>query len=586
MPMRYLMIVGARQTDDQIAAVQATAAMLEQALGFHVIVETPQVTILANAFLEPVRFQTGIVIGWLFRRGREGSRTTVFTPDERSDILERGSLSLVRNFWGGFVAAAWNADMGTVQILRDPSGALPCYYMSWGDLTLVASDVEGLFLAARTKPGIDWRYIAEHLTRPHYRPIRTALCGVTELLAGTRLCLSAEKTGLSEIWSPWHFAADSTHNIPMNDLAEQLHTVIVQSVQAWASAFRHIVLSISGGLDSSIVAFALSQSSTPYTGINFVARDAAGDEREYARLLSQTLQFPLVEAAEEAEKIDIFRSDAAHLPRPIARSFAQSGDRNSLALAASVGADGFMGGGGGDNVFCFLQSPSPVADRLISQGLTRGVLETAIDIGRMAESSAVELLWKGARRAWLRAPGYRWSRVDRFLSREAKALAKSMSYHPWLAAPAHALPGKAAHIASLIAIQNHLEGFNRERVYPFIAPLMSQPVMECCLGIPSWMWFADGQNRILARQAFRGHLPEIITQRRSKGTPGGFVAEVYAANRSKIWEILSQGLLARERFLDMEALRTELRSDAPPRGLTYTRIMELVDVETWLACWH
>ncbi len=584
MRARYLIIVGDASSAAGRAALTAAKSSKQGDPALTRLVERPGLSVLADPALATIALENGIILGQLFRRDA-AVRATQLSNAEQDSLRAGGSASLVRNYWGGYVATTWDARAARVMILRDPSGALPCYYLHLGSLTLIGSAVADLIRAASRHAEIDWSYIAEHLCFPHFRPVRTALTGVTELVAGTELYLAEGKSEVRVIWSPWDFTKDQSPEASIGARSDRLKIAIDQAVTGWASTFHHIVLNISGGLDSSIVAAALSRSNTPYTGINFVTNDATGDETPFAREVAAALDFRIVEAREQVGSIDISTSDAGHLPRPIARSFAQSSDRACLALADEVEADGFMGGGGGDNVFCFLQSPSPVADRLLVERRLGGIIATAADIAQIAECSALEVLWKAARRAWLRAPRYRWPRNDSFLSAKARSVAGRISYHPWLDAPKKSLPGKAAHIASLIAIQNHLEGFSRERVYPFVAPLMSQPVIEACLEIPTWLWFADGQNRIIAREAFRDRLPRSITHRRGKGTPGSFVAEIFSAHRPAIWTMLSEGCLASAGMLDLDAVRAALRDNGPVRGRHHTRIMDIVDVEAWLSAW-
>eukprot|EP00456_Euglypha_rotunda_P074755 TRINITY_DN6868_c0_g1_i1.p2 TRINITY_DN6868_c0_g1~~TRINITY_DN6868_c0_g1_i1.p2 ORF type:complete len:108 (-),score=25.69 TRINITY_DN6868_c0_g1_i1:10-333(-) len=82
--------------------------------------------------------------------------------------------------------------------------------------------------------------------------------------------------------------------------------------------------------------------------------------------------------------------------------------------------------------------------------------------------------------------------------------------HPWMRAPEGELPGKAQHIAWILGVLNHIEGSERERLQPTIWPLLSQPVVELCLTLPTWAWQADGQNRVIARKAFADLLPSQI----------------------------------------------------------------------------
>jgi asparagine synthase (glutamine-hydrolysing) len=300
-------------------------------------------------------------------------------------------------------------------------------------------------------------------------------------------------------------------------------------------------------------------------------------------LLANHLGFKLLISSERLNIVDVRKSTAGHLPRPTSRSFAQSGDQIALDYAASVGATAMFSGGGGDNVFCYLPSASPVADSLRVHGLGAAA-RTAVNVAQMSGGSWPEAFSKGLRRAWLRPARYEWSFDDSFLTREAREMAKNQPTHPWLQTPAGALPGKATQIAYLIGIENHLEGFGRELVHPFVPPLMSRPLVETCLRIPSWMWCANGVNRSVARVAFREHLPPQIIARRSKGTPDGFVARLYHTNRATVREMLLDGHLRKNRILETGTLEDAFAKNDDVRGLSIFRLMALADVEAWLQC--
>jgi asparagine synthase (glutamine-hydrolysing) len=152
----------------------------------------------------------------------------------------------------------------------------------------------------------------------------------------------------------------------------------------------------------------------------------------------------------------------------------------------------------------------------------------------------------------------------------------------WAHASPGAVPGKATHVAWLVGILNHLEGYRRERTHRTVWPLMAQPLVELCLRIPSWLWSRGGQNRALARRAYVDVLPPEILSRRSKGTPDCFVVELFEANRKRIRDLLCDGFLAANGIVDREEIARFLVDEGPVRGLGYWRIMTLTDVEAWL----
>ena len=193
------------------------------------------------------------------------------------------------------------------------------------------------------------------------------------------------------------------------------------------------------------------------------------------------------------------------------------------------------------------------------------------------------------RRAWLRS----WRKrrpvptdVDlRFLSSAAREQGLTLPRHPWLQPPETVLPGKAAHVSLLLGTQHLTEDSDPQADRRLLSPLISQPVVELCLRIPSWMWFDRGCNRAVARHAFDADLPPDVAWRRSKGSPDSFLVEMFDANRDRIRALLLHGNLARHGLLDAEAIAAHLADLGPVRGSDHVRILRLVDIEAWTRSW-
>lgn len=518
------------------------------------------------------------VIGDLF--GRDGSMRAVSSLHLLGEALRSSDANvLIDRYWGSYVAIVEHEH--GVSILRDPSGAQACYFAQKNGILGISSSLESLLAAGLASGSLNWRGIGRQLLAKDLRGEETCIEGVSELYRGARLRVSRERITLEPVWDPWHFALKASDRYNTNR-TEELATTVQRCVEAHASQYSHVLLGVSGGLDSSIVAACLADGRARLTCLTLATDDPIGDERSYARSLCTHLGVDLVERFEQLDAIDVAESHADHLPRPIARLFAQSGNRIHEEVADDIGVDAFFHGGGGDNVFCLLSSATPVADRIRQHGLGLGALRVARDLARLTGASLQEAIWKGMVRAWWREPAYRWP-IDRYLlSADVDELLQDWPCHPWLRVPPGGLAGRAAHIAWLLGIENHLEGFRRELKHPIVAPLMSQPIAELCLAIPTWAWIRGGCNRAVARDAFASKLPPAIVRRRSKGTPGPFVSQILAARRRTIREMLMEGMLAERGLLDAGRIDHILSEERSFSERDVGRIMGLLDVEAWV----
>lgn len=524
-----------------------------------------------------IGFPYGAIAGTIVRLGDRAPTPSLSDADGALIRASKGRY-LTDAHWGGYVTLIEDDD--SVSVLRAPLGDLPCLLAEGADGLAIASDVTLLELV-RGRPGVDYSALARHLAAPDLRTAETGLTGVTELQGGLRLELADDQSRTVEVWSPWRFAKPERRIDDPAEAQRRLRGAVLHAVAATCHAHGPVILRLSGGLDSSIVAAALSEARIETVALTLVTDDPAGDERHYARRAAETLEIPLEERMRRIGSVDLTASAAANLPRPTARAFVQSALGHAFTLAAETGAGAIVDGGGGDNVFCSLQSIRPVIDALAADTGWQRARDTARSVAMLAQVSQ----WTVLRRAIL-ARARHLSRFAfppdlRLLSPAALALAGHAAEHRWLDSPPGALPGKAAHIGLIAAAQSVVEGVDSLDAVPLLSPLISQPVVETCLAIPSWLWFDQGHNRAIARDAFADLLPDDIVRRRSKGGPDGFIAELYRHHRPLIRTLLLDGLLMGNDLLDREALVLALAERGPVQRHDFLRIMQLVDAEIW-----
>lgn len=525
----------------------------------------------------------GAILGPVFDR-TSGSAIAEWDAHRCATLIASHGLALIEQHWGHYIAFLKDgSDM--IRIIRAPMGALPAYWTREGPLLILASDTALLAECEAIKPSIAWDQVAQHLLTPGLRTEATCLEDITELRGGCALSWSGNIWQTQELWSPWRFADRAQAMKDEDQAIRALRETTMQSMRSQTKPYRSMLVSLSGGLDSSIVAACASRASGGVSCLTLATRDARGDERSFARLMAQKIGARLFEVFEDASRVDMTQSHAGHLPRPVARAFAQSSEAATREIAAEIGAEAVLSGGGGDNLFCNMQSVLPIVDRLLHHGPGPGMIASARDMSRITQTSMTEILKRSLKRALRRDPRYRWPREAGLLHDAAVEAGNALAVHPWLNAPARALPGKAAHIAWLMHIENFLEGFDSDARLVKLSPLMTQPLAELCLRIPTWMWCAGGEDRALARRAFADLLPPDILARRIKGTHDSFVITLFDRNRAVLREMLADGQLVRNGLVDRAAMLDALSAEGPVRGSAYSRILALADVEAWVQAW-
>jgi asparagine synthase (glutamine-hydrolysing) len=540
----------------------------------------PAFWVNAKTEIVPLNTGPGIIIGRLFTRDD-------FQAVDRFCIvgnLPRAMMSsLTEGYWGAYLAILPSEDNRTWLLFRDPSGQLPVYRYETPDHIFFSSDVGLLTEIGLLRPEIDWQALYEHLQMPTVRRARTCLSAITEVSPGALIPAVEGAEPVERIWSPWDHSSPDPYP-SFEEAAALLRSSVLGCISAWSAACGTLVVPVSGGLDSSIVCAALAAAGRDFQCMTIATRDPSGDERSYARQLANYFGVRLIECQYDIDWVDPHASAAAHLPRPVMKPFVQATRHAFVAAATSAGARTIFDGNGGDNVFCFLHSSAPIADRLMREGPRREVLHTLSDVSRVT-GCPMPLLARMVIKQTMRRKRVQPSPKISFLNEAYPPFDLCEPLSPFLKAPCERQRGKVAHMALILAIQNLVEGYDRSALVGLFSPLLSQPIVETCLAIPSWHWCRNGVNRSVARSAFESLLPPQVVSRISKAGPDSFVHEIFRTYRFVIREILLDGSLAAHGVLDRPQVEAAFQTDDHALGERLYTILDLVDAENWAQSW-
>ncbi len=523
--------------------------------------------------------EEGAIIGPLFSRGQASARTQL-APSAQAMIAASAGGHLLDAWWGHYVAVLAGGAGRRVTIVRAPMGALPVYWLETSDGVVFGSDLALLRDAGFFTPAIDRTALARFLVANNVRTRETCLQGLYEVQGGDRLLVEDGRITIEAGWSPWDWAARDRALLDAREAAARVRDAVLHSVAAMRSPHERVVLKLSGGLDSSIVAAALKAAGRPFTCLTLVTANPSGDERAFATATAKAVGESLVERMRDQALVELTRSEAGNLPRPTMRAFMQASRALAASVARETGATAILDGSGGDGVFCSLQSVRPVLDCLRAPEGRPELKRVVRTLAEVSQAGIPQIAWRTLQALW-RPASYPVLRDDRFLSRVALDLSDEAGAHPWLVCPADALPAKAAHVAMIVTAQSVAEAADPLDPLPTLSPLMAQPVIETCLRVPSWLWLDQGRNRAAARHGFADRLPPEIAWRRSKGTPDSFLIDLFETHRATIRALLLEGVLASLDLLDTAALAPVVDDRRPVTGYDFVRVMRLVDIEVW-----
>jgi asparagine synthase (glutamine-hydrolysing) len=545
----------------------------------------------------PLSDRLGVVFGKLFERNPDAESLPAATAlDSRASarIAATRGDHLIDRYWGRYVAVWRDPANGEVHVLRDPSAGLPCFFTSHEGVVIFFSDTEDCLALGILRFSVNWKYIAAFVPYSALQVRATGLNEISEVQAGERISLRPRTIDRSFAWNPVQIArGDAIENVDVAVTA--LRRTTRACVQAWASAYRGLIHNLSGGLDSSIVLSCLraAPAGTPVTCLHYFAPGRDEDERKYARLAAQHAGIGIVEHALEPQHLKLepllnIRRSAK--PWFYLHELERAEVENRLA--ADLGVTGIVSGSGGDALFYQARADLAVTDYAFRRGIRPGLFQVALDAAHI-ERRSVWLLLRMALRQ--RMHQKRWSPFAEALQQrtliapQAVELAWSNTelLHPWLLDAADALPGKVWHILSMSLASAFYDSFGREDSPERVVPLVSQPLIELCLKIPTYVSISGGRDRAIARRAFANDIPPEIVRRRAKGAIDHYSVAVLDNNLEFVRDLLLDGLLVRERILDRTKLERHLSRDRSPADFEYNEILhQHLCTEVWLRRWH
>lgn len=543
----------------------------------------------------PLEGLDGVVVGSIFRRGEEmdGALRRLTGPSALR-VAESGGAELISNYWGSYIAIWRETETGATQVMRDPCGALSCFRSRLHEIDILCSFLADVADLPGFVASIDWNAVRAFLLDSHAITPFTGLREVLELLPGQRLTWRPDgAAAFTWMWSATDLASTPTRK-SSKDREAELRSTAEACFTAWGATSNSILIRLSGGLDSSIVAsLARRTSSAKLTAVHLIGSGYEAFELKLARLAAQRAGIDLIEL-EVDHSLTMAATHGLKLARPTRQLLGGAADAVLNDACSAAGADTIMAGHGGDSLF--LQraiAGDALADyvRLNGAGADfwKVAYETAVLTERpvfsvLAEAAAYAL---GAKR-WDPFASFKQSTANwaGILGPDAPAsLPQAYLEHPRLDDARHLPPCKAEQIRSIIALRNYHpvcgHGLDHRAVHPFI----SQPIVEQSLLTPAYEFSRGGADRSLERRAFADLLPAEIVRREQKGFINHNLSSALAKDIAGFRDAVVHGALAAHRLIDRDHVAKRFSEDQLNEGANIGALLDLIAAETWLKAW-
>jgi asparagine synthase (glutamine-hydrolysing) len=542
----------------------------------------------------PLADNKGVVVGTIFPRQPDAAQRVgeklLLDGATTSRIVESGGRHLISNYWGQYVAFVANTDARKTFVLADPVGGLPCYFTRREGVYVCFSDIATCTVLGLGPLLIDWQQLTLNLVTGMV-PVNgnTTLRDVQVIRSGECLEIGSDGTTRSFYWNPFDVVRSGLiedHSAAI----EELRTTVKACVAAWASGHQSVLHRLSGGVDSNIVLACLrcAPNRPDVTCLNYFSPGSDTDERALARLGAAKAQCKLI----EKERNTALRLEPIFnvLPTPNPWFYLAYLENTPVerSIASSHGATAILDGGSGDGVFYESRAMLAAGDFVHAHGLKAGLFKIAYDIARLERTSLWSVLSRGMREGRMRAP---WSPLSdlsnsrKFITPEIQQISPNSLLHPWFENLDGIPNGKRWHAYLMAVPMGFYDPYGIDGDPENIHPIQSQPIIELCLRIPTYVLTFGGWGRAVARHAFTGEVPNEIIWRRTKGGLQEHMTSVMTLNLSLIRETLldgvlvERGLVSRQLIDDYLAGRPTVKHNV---GGAMAEVFEYLCLEVWL----
>lgn len=589
---------------DQAKAVEAerlTRLLKSSSSSWEQVVDIPglrvlHVTLSRGAYRAYVLTRNrGVVLGKLFSSDlAEGyvSSNPNFDDTESERVIGSQGRHLVDHYWGYYVAFLRTAEGRVRYVLRDPTGGIQCYLAESGGVDVVVSDIEDCIRLDLPPFSVDWSHVNGFLQQFRLVTRTTGFKEVSQLHAGE--CISIEDNAVaprkvsSFHWDPVEVSEARSFEDP-SEARLRLRDVVQQCVSAWASSYDSIVHELSGGLDSSIVAACIAKTDVRPSVLcmNYFTEMSEGDERSYARMVARRGGFELVETMVPASEQKLEKLlDKTKVATPALLGFLARSELSKQRFIIDRDAGAVFSGQGGDHLFQQSRTKLIAAEYAYRHGIRPRLFRIVEETSHLTSESVWSVWGAVVRYGLLRRSFDPYTRYESpsFLNDDGSStMGASAHAHPWVTS-AHRLPSsKIGQIFNVIDCQRFFGSPcpSAEQVHP----LISQPIIECSLQIPTYLLAHRGRPRGLIRESFERDVPAKIVDRSSKGDTTGYVGQLFAGSSGYLKELLLDGALVSEGLLDRQELERALCERELIRGKELRSIISAMVAETWLNSW-
>jgi asparagine synthase (glutamine-hydrolysing) len=500
--------------------------------------------------------------------------------------VEWGLEELLRRMRGMFAIALWDDRERKLFLVRDRHGVKPLYFAVRNGCLAFASTARALHRAGFA-PEIDPDAMAEYLEYGYVSDSRCIYHGVSKLPAAAVLEWHQGEVGVREYWRP-SFEPDFSGTF--EEAVEETSRLFLQAVRRRLLADVPVAALLSGGVDSSLVCWALRELGADVSALTAGVPGDKMDESEDARRTARELGI-------RHKVLDFSRHelpDAGEMAAAFGEPFACSSALGLLRLSRTVKSEAtvLLVGEGGDDFF--LGYPEH-RRYLLSERVARVLPDSAAavweTVGRHVPKAGplrrarhfLDFASGGLGAVTHTRDGFPWA-VDSGIGGERLAGAR---------VAARAIPRSAASARRLLTeflefdrrgrffgeYMTKVDGATMYYALEARSPFLDTDLTDFAMSLPYEIRLRGGKLKAVLREIARRKIGSRVANGRKRGF--GIPAERWMLGRwrAKVEETFRNPALAREAWIDADHLwrawKRAVAQGTVPQPLWYLYVLEL-----------
>ncbi|MFA6535621.1 MAG: asparagine synthase-related protein [Candidatus Babeliales bacterium] len=534
----------------------------------------------------PLHANQGLLVGKLF--DREKCNAVKFNADY-APLLIDNPQKISDLFWGRYVGVLYNMTSKAITLIRDPQGLSTLFYVQNSDGIIFSTEIELLYKVLEIKPSIDLTYFAEHIINKNQSLPTTPFQGIKELLPGMGLCVTLD--GKISQMLLWNISSlKSSFITDENAFEEELLATLKSCTKAWVGDASGVCVELSGGADSSGIMLLL-QSLLPddkkLMAVNYIdSQTQSSNEIEHAQEVADvcnvSLHFLDWQNASLFDKLP----HSWRPNKPSSLLLFYNHRKQLQELAWQNNCPEIMNGQGGDHVFLAPPPINALADHWLDHGFN-GITTSIKGLSSVYRMPLMPLIYDNAKAVVNYYGKFHASQSSSTLFLN-KNFAKTFKQHEFYIKNTlnKFYPAKAIQIESLCQAVAFSERDQFAYNTIITHPLLSQPIVELALKIPTYQSFKDGYDRIFFRRAISRIKKTKSLWRMIKGQTTGTIVKQCAYHAQDIKDIILNGKLVSGGMIDKNWLNKELVQMRHGQAENLWPIIHILTGQLWLNQWE